>query len=204
MDGPEVFRERIAEDSVFQTEHTWPHEQVRVFVLQVVRNGETMLMGAPIKLDYGRRFNSCGDRQNSLPFNCQPDVLGNWYVSGIPLHAKYKSWRPNTIVYATCKSWLIGAVGIELNPTLMTGWFTSPHMRFDHERIEGGINLSSYHRHRLSCPGVVIVDEVCQRVCPDDGHAADPPGIFRGMENRRRTEAAGIEADPHRSQTGAA
>jgi len=184
MDGPRLFRQWLAAGPSFRTEHTWPHEQARVFIVHVVRDGETVLVGSPVTLNYGRRFNSCGDRQNSLPYNYQPDENGNWYVTGIPLHAKYKSWQPNTLVYATCKSWLIGAVGVEEHPTLMTGWFTSPNIPFDSPRVEGGFSLSSYHDHRLSCPGVVIADEICQRVwhdlSPGDYVGCYPQGLVLG------------------------
>ena len=72
----------------------------------------------------------------------------------------------------------MGAVGIEENPILMTGWFTSPNIPFVSDRIEGGLNLASFHHHRLSCPGVVIADEICHRVYPNgtrhDGDQAPP------------------------------
>ena len=178
MDGPAELRKWIASGPTFATEHTWPHEQVRAFVVAVVRNGRTVMLGSPVTLNYGRRFNQCGDRQNTLPFNYQPDDRGDWHVTDIPLGARYRGWTPSTLVYATSKNWQIGAIGIEMTPQRIMTWFTGPNIPFDSPRKEWRANLASHQRHRLSCPGVIIVDEVCKRVYPNGGrHTGDctPP-----------------------------
>jgi hypothetical protein len=178
MDGPEVFRKWIANGPTFAMEKTWAHEQVRVFILKVVRGGEPVFVSTSIKHNYGRRFYSCGDRQNSLPVNFQPDKKGDWYVSGVPLAAAYKSWDPNTLVYSPEPIYLIGAVGIEAMPKYISSWTTGPQIPFDHPRLERAKSLSSTHFHRLSCPGVIITDNIAKRVYPDgSSHKGDqrPP-----------------------------
>ena len=185
MDGPTVHRKWIAEGRTFETEHTWPHEQARVFVVHVVRDGETVLLASPVSLHYGRRFNQCGDRQNTIPYNYQPDDQGRWHVCGIPIGCKYKSWSPNTLVYATAKSRQIGAIGVEIVPDRMRAWFTSPVLEFDHPLREEHQCLASHQTHRLSCPGVLIVDELTDRVYPDGGrHLGDchPPKLTEPLE----------------------
>ena len=178
MDGPNVHRKWIADGETFETEHTWPHEQARVFVVRVVRNGETLLLASPVSLHYGRRFNQCGDRQNTIPYNYQPDDEGRWHVCGIPIGCKYKSWSPATSVYATAKGRQIGAIGVEIVPDQTRTWFTSPTFEFDDARGEEYACFASRQSHRLSCPGVLIVDELTDRVYPDGGrHLGDcaPP-----------------------------
>jgi len=184
-DGWQVFRKWIASGDTFSLERTWPHDQVRVFVLQVTRNGKTVLIGSPVRHNYGRRFMTCGDRQNSLPFNYQPDKNGDWYATGIPLGCHYKSWEPSTLVYGTVKHYIIGAIGIEANPTIITSWFTSPSIPFDSSRMETYRSLSSVHFHRLSCPGIYIVDDIARRVYPEGGrHGGDqqPPLLTEPLQ----------------------
>lgn len=178
MDGPRVFRKWIADENSFSIDKTWAHEQVRVFIVKVVRRGETVFVSSPMPHNYGRRFYSCGDRQNSLPVNFQPDKKGDWYVSGVPLAAAYKSWDPNTLVYSPEPIYLIGAVGIEAVPTYLSSWLTGPDIPFDHPRIERAKSLSSTHFHSMSCPGVIITDNIAKRVYPNGGsHLGDqrPP-----------------------------
>jgi len=179
-DGPKVWRKWLATGETFAAEHTWPHEQVQVFIVQVVRDGKTVLLGSPVGLNYGRRFLQCADRQNTLPFNYQPDREGNWHVTGIPVGCHYRSWAPSTLVYATGKTWQTGAIGIEFQPPLIVSWFTGPFTSFDSPRRETYTHLASRQWHRLSCPGVIIVDETCERVYPDGGkHLGDcePPKL---------------------------
>ncbi len=192
-DGARLFREWRATGSEFSTEHTWPHEQVRQYIVRVVRNGSTVLLSAPVTTHFGRRFMQCGDRQNTLPFNYQPDYEGRTYVSGIPLHAHYRSWSPNTLVYGNFKIWLTGAVAVEYQPPMYMSFWTSPEIPFDSDRKEGGVSLAAYHHHRLSCPGIIIVDAVTDRVYPDGGmHLGDcgppkrtePTQLFR-LDQRR-------------------
>ncbi len=168
-DGTRIFREWRAEEGTFVGEHDWPHEQVRQFVIRVMRGEETVLLSAPLQLHYGRRFMQCGDRQNTLPYNYQPDRHGNTYVSGIPIGAHYRSWPPQTLVYGNFKIWLTGAIGIEYQPPMYMSFMTSPEIPFEHERQEGSRNLASYQYPRLSCPGMLIVDQVTDRVYPDGG-----------------------------------
>ena len=185
MDGPKVHRKWVAEGEDFEAEHTWPHEQSRVFVVHVVRNGETILLASPVSLHYGRRFNQCGDRQNTIPYNYQPDDQGKWHVCGIPIGCKYKSWSPNTAVYSTARSRQIGAIGVEIVPDQIRAWFTSPVLQFDHPRSEEYASLASHQVHRLSCPGVLIVDELTDRVYPDGGrHLGDchPPKLTEPLQ----------------------
>jgi hypothetical protein len=185
MDGPEVHRKWIAGGTSFQSEHTWPHEQVRVFVVHVVRHGKTILLASPVSLHYGRRFNQCGDRQNTIPYNYQPDDQGHWHVCDIPIGCKYKSWSPSTSVYATSKGWQIGAIGVEIVPDRIRSWFTSPTLEFDDVRAEGYACFASRQSHRLSCPGVIVVDELTDRVYPDSGrHLGDcgPPKKTEPLE----------------------
>ncbi|OGV74683.1 MAG: hypothetical protein A3K19_25480 [Lentisphaerae bacterium RIFOXYB12_FULL_65_16] len=184
-DGPRPFREWCATADTFATEHTWPHEQVRQLIVRVVRDGKTVLLAAPVQLHYGRRFMQCGDRQNTLPYNYQPDEAGDVYVSGIPVGAHYRSWTPSTLVYGNFKVWLTGAVGIEYQPPMYMSFWTSPHIPFDHARNEGSTNLASYQHHRLSCPGMLIVDEITNRVYPDGGrHDGDcaPPKLTEPLQ----------------------
>ena len=141
MDGPNAHRKWIAVGETFETEHTWPHEQARVFIVHVVRDGKTVLLASPVSLHYGRRFNQCGDRQNTIPYNYQPDDQGKWHVCGIPVGCKYKSWSPNTLVYATAKSRQIGAIGVEIVPDHVRSWFTSPVLELDHPRVEVSVRL---------------------------------------------------------------
>ncbi len=185
MDGPTVYREWLAEGDEMEIERTWPHEQVRAFVIQVLRNGKTVLLSSPMVLNYGRRFNQCGDRQNTIPFNYEPDDKGDWYVTGIPLHCFYRSWPPNVLVYGTFPQWLAGAIGVEVTPIMYVGWATAPEIPFESQRRESSVSLASYHRHRLSCPGVIIVDENCHRVYPNGGsHTGDctPPKITEPLQ----------------------
>jgi hypothetical protein len=177
-DGPTLLREWRATGPAFATEHTWPHEQARSLVVQVVRGEQTVFLGSPVTLHYGRRFNQCSDRQNTIPYNYQPDSEGNWYVSGIPIGCHYKAWTPETLVYGTYKASAWGAIGIEYGPPPYVCWYTSPDIPFESSRIEGAPHLASYHHHRLSCPGVLIVDEVTDRVYPNgESHLPDcaPP-----------------------------
>ena len=87
MDGHAVYRRWVASGPQFHSEHTWPHEQTRYFVVHVVRGERTVLLASPVNLNYGRRFNQCGDRQNTLPYNYQPDDDGRWHVTLRPNHA---------------------------------------------------------------------------------------------------------------------
>lgn len=185
MDGPNTHRKWIATGETFETEHTWPHEQARVFIVHVVRDGKTILLASPVSLHYGRRFNQCGDRQNTIPYNYQPDDQGNWHVCGIPIGCKYKSWSPHTSVYATAKSRQIGAIGVEIVPDRIRTWFASPVLQFEHPRGEEYQSLASHQTHRLSCPGVIIVDELTDRVYPHGGrHLGDchPPKLTEPLQ----------------------
>ena len=168
MDGADVFREWRADGETFSTEHTWPHEQQRAFVLRVVRDGRTVLLDSPTELFIGRRFQMVGDHQNTLPFNYQPDADGNFYVTGIPLGVRYKGWSPRTLVYGNYKLYLTGAVGVEYTPRQYASFDSTPRVPFDHpERGEGdGSQLASHQIHQLSCPGVIIVDEIAHRHYP--------------------------------------
>ena len=184
-DGPTVHRQWIATGETFATEHTWPHEQARVFIVEVVRDGRTVLLASPVSLHYGRRFNQCGDRQNTIPYNYQPDDRGKWHVCGLPIGCKYKSWSPYTSVYATAKGWQIGAIGVEIVPDRIRTWFTSPVLEFDHPRQEQARSTASHQTHRLSCPGVLIVDETTDRVYPGGGHHlgdCEPPKLTEPLE----------------------
>jgi len=163
-DGDRLFREWRATQAEFAAEHTWPHEQVRQFTVRVVRQGQIVLLSAPATTHFGRRFMQCGDRQNTLPFNYQPDARGNTYVSGIPIGAHYRSWPPQTLVYGNFKIWLSGAVAVEYQPPMYMSFWTSPEIPFAGDRWEGGSSLASYDHHRLSCPGMIIVDSVTDRV----------------------------------------
>ena len=46
LDGPRIHRQWIATAETLTAEHTWPHEHVRVFILQVIRDGQTVLVGS--------------------------------------------------------------------------------------------------------------------------------------------------------------
>lgn len=180
FDGAKPFREWRASGETFATEHTWPHEQVRQFTVRVVRGGETLLLSAPVTTHFGRRFMQCGDRQNTLPFNYQPDRQGNYYVSGIPIGAHYRSWPPITAVYGNFRGWLTGAVAVEYQPPMYMSFWTAPEIPFDHERREAGSCLASYQHPLLSCPGVIITYSVTDRVYPNGGtHLGDcaPPKL---------------------------
>ncbi|MFW6059149.1 MAG: hypothetical protein ACODAQ_03155, partial [Phycisphaeraceae bacterium] len=176
MDGPEVFREWRADSDTFATQHTWPHDQSRSFVLRVKRGGETVMLSAPVTVHYGRRFQMVGDRQNTLPYNYQPDAEGDFYVTGGPLGPRYKGWAPNTLIYGNFKQWLSGAVGVEHTPRMYAGFQTAPRIRFDHPKADqgDGRDMASHQIHRLSCPGVVVVDEVAHRHYP--GSSKHPGG----------------------------
>lgn len=169
FDGAKLFREWRPTEAEFSVEHTWPHEQVRQFTIKVLRGEETVLISSPVTTHFGRRFMQCGDRQNTLPFNYQPDYDGNVYVSGIPIHAHYRSWPPNTLVYGNFKIWLTGAVAVEYQPPMYMSFFTSPGIPLDSERVESGPSFASYDHPRLSCPGIIIVDSVTDRVFPNGG-----------------------------------
>ncbi len=192
-DGAKLFREWRATGAEFATEHTWPQEQVRQFTVKVLRGNETVLLSAPVTTHYGRRFMQCGDRQNTLPFNYQPDYDGNVYVSGIPLHAHYRSWEPNTLVYGNFKIWLTGAVAVEYQPPMYMTFWTSPAVTFAGDRQESSPSLASYDHPRLSCPGIIIADSVTDRVYPNGGHnwgdcmppqRTEPLQLFR-LDQRR-------------------
>ncbi|HEY3415420.1 MAG TPA: hypothetical protein VGM23_00930, partial [Armatimonadota bacterium] len=180
-DGTRVFREWQASGDTFSIEHTWPHEQVRQFTVRVIRNGQVELITPPVTLHYGRRFNQCGDRQNTLPYNYQPDHNGLLYVSGIPIGAHYRSWPPNTLVYGNFKVWLTGTViGMEYQPPMYMSFWTTPEIPFAGERQEGGSSLASSQHHLLSCPGMIITESVTDRVYPNGGsHTGDctPPKL---------------------------
>ncbi len=184
-DGTRLIREWRAAGDTFAVERTWPHEQVRQFLVRVVRGEETVLLSAPVTLHYGPRFMQCSDRQNTLPFNYQPDRDGSVYVSGIPLGAHYRTWTPHTLVYGNFKIWLTGANHIEYQPPMYMTFWTSPEIPFDHERKEGSRSLSSVQHHVLSCPGMLIVDEFTDRVYPDGGaHEGDcrPPKLTEPLQ----------------------
>lgn len=166
FDGAKPFREwRVAADT-FSVERTWPQEQVRQFTVRVKRGEQTLLVSAPVTTHYGRRFMQCGDRQNTLPFNYQPDQNGNYYVSGIPVGAHYRGWTPHTLVYGNFKIWLTGAVAVEYQPPMYMSFWTSPEVTFAGNRQEPGSALSAYEHPRLSCPGIIIVDSNADRVYP--------------------------------------
>jgi hypothetical protein len=169
FDGTKPFREWRATGETFTAEHTWPHEQVRQYVLRVIRGGQTVLLAPPVTLHYGRRFMQCGDRQNTLPFNYQPDRQGNTYVSGIPIGAHYRSWQPATLVYGNFKIWLTGAVAVEYQPPMYMTFWTSPGIPFDSTRVEAGTSLAAYDHPALSCPGMIVVDSRTDRVYPNGG-----------------------------------
>ena len=187
-DGPRPFREWRATGDTFATEHTWPQQQVRQFTVRVIRAGSTVLLSAPVTTHFGRRFMQCGDRQNTLPFNYQPDLHGNYYVSGIPVGAHYRSWAPTTLVYGNFKIWLTGAVATEYQPPMYMSFWTSPEIPFAGDRQESGSSLSAYEHPRLSCPGIIIVDSVTDRIYPHHGsHLGDccPPMRTEPLQNFR-------------------
>ena len=72
----------------------------------------------------------CGDRQNTLPYNYQPDREGRTFVSDIPIGAHYRSWPPRTLVYGNFKVWLTGAVAVEYQPPMYMSFDTAPQIPF--------------------------------------------------------------------------
>lgn len=169
MDGPTLFREWRSSGESFATEHTWPHEQTRAFVIRVMRGGTTLLLSSPATLQWSRRFNQCGDRQNTIPYNYEPAPNGNWYVTGVPIGPKYKAWPPSTGVYGTFQT-PISAVGVEYTPLQSIGWTNVPKIPFEIPSAIAPTGLASYQHQRLSCPGILIVDETTSRAYPDGGH----------------------------------
>ncbi len=178
FDGGNKYREWLASEKDFNVERTWPLQQRRDFVIEVRRNNKVVMLSAPLSLHYGSRFMQCGDRQNTLPYNYTPDRKGNYYVSGITIGAHYRSWTPDTLVYGNFKAWLSGADGIEYQPPFYVSYLTSPHLPLAGKDMVNGQSLASYQFPKLSCPGIIIVDEICNRMYPDNGrHLGDchPP-----------------------------
>lgn len=185
MDGPTIYREWRAAGSSFSTEHTWPHEQARAFLVRVIRGDREILTSSPVSLQWGRRFNQCGDRQDSIPYNYEPDDSGHWYVTGTPIAPKYKAWPPITRVYGTFKSQETGAIGVEYTPVVGVGWRDIASVPLPASESARWNSLASYQHQALSCPGIIVVDETTNRIYPRGGrHGPDstPPKPTRPLE----------------------
>lgn len=190
MDGPTIHRHWRATGSSFTTEHTWPHEQTRAFAVRAIRDGETILLSSPATLQWSRRFNQAADRQNTIPYNYEPDADGSYFVTGVPIGPKYKGWPPTSILYGSFRH-PVGAVGLEYTPQQSISWDNAPKLPLKGIASRERVELASHQHQALSCPGILIVEETTDRRYPSgERHARDsaPPKPTQPLDRFAMTQ----------------